>query len=63
MTYYPISTIVVEYEDMSKRQLMEAIGKLERKLDRAEADNTSMLSDMDENRGKTEGKSILLCTH
>ena len=43
---------------MSKRQLMDAIGKLERKLDRAEADNTSMMSDLDENRGKTEGKQI-----
>ncbi len=60
MRYHQITTIVVEYEDMSKRQLMDAIGKLERKLDRAEADNTSMLSDMDENRGKTEGTSILL---
>ena len=40
---------------MNKRQLMSAISKLEKKLDKADADNTSLMSDIDERRGKIEG--------
>ena len=50
----------VEYEDMSKKQLMTAISKLERRLDRADADNTSLMFDMDDRRGKTEGANIYI---
>ena len=53
--YLPIPFIcTVEYEDMSKKQLMTAISKLEKRLDKADADNTSLI-DMDDRRGKTEG--------
>ena len=55
-SYLPIPCIcAVEYEDMSKKQLMTAISKLERRLDKADAENTSLI-DMDDRRGKTEGK-------
>ena len=34
---------------------MSAISKLEKRLDKADADNTSLLSDMDDRQRKTEG--------
>lgn len=48
---------------MNKKQLMTAIAKLEKKLDRAEVDNTSLVLEMDERRGKTEGTICQLSKH
>ncbi|ELU12618.1 hypothetical protein CAPTEDRAFT_218924 [Capitella teleta] len=48
-----------EYEDMNKKELMTALTKLEKRLDRAEGDTLSIVSDVDGRRTKTEGKIVL----
>lgn len=48
-----------EYDDMTKKELMSALGKLEKRLDRTEADNLSIASDVDGRRKATEGKVTL----
>ena len=46
-----------EYDDMSKKQLLGAISKLEKKLDKADADSMSLLSEMDNRHSDVQGRA------
>ncbi|XP_074647702.1 uncharacterized protein LOC141903482 isoform X2 [Tubulanus polymorphus] len=48
-----------DYEDMNKRELLSAISRLEKRMDKTDADTVSMISEVESRRGDVQGKVIL----